>query len=84
MPGILNIAAYKFAALRDLPALRPRLLQLCREWQLKGTILLSTEGINLFVAGAHAEVRKLLAELRAIAGLEDLEPKHSERACWCD
>jgi len=52
---ILNIAAYKFVELTD-----KRLIQLqkkCESWSkklnLKGTILLSTEGINLFFAGTQ-------------------------------
>ncbi|MGC3958848.1 MAG: hypothetical protein QM813_13195 [Verrucomicrobiota bacterium] len=52
MNNIVNIAAYKFASLTELRSLRARLLALCRGWELKGTILLSVEGINLFVAGS--------------------------------
>lgn len=75
---VTNIAAYKFARLTDLKPLRERLLSRCRGWGLKGTILLSTEGINLFVAGDRANIDALLAELRAIPGLADLEAKFSE------
>ena len=74
---MVNIAAYKFVALPELRPLRARLLALCRGWELKGTILLSTEGINLFVAGAEEKIQLLLAELRALPGLEDLTPKIS-------
>lgn len=77
-PAITNIAAYKFATLTDLKSLRERLVTQCRAWGLKGTILLSTEGVNLFVAGPGAEIELLLTELRAIAGLEGLMPKYSE------
>ena len=80
MNTISNIAAYKFAALTDLGPLRGRLLACCREWLLRGTILLSPEGINLFVAGAPASVDLLLAELRGLPGLADLEVKRSESA----
>lgn len=76
--SIVNIAAYKFAELADLKPLRQRLLALCKTWQLKGTILLSTEGINLFVAGERTSIDQLLAELRSIPGLETLAPKISE------
>src|ERR1035438_7934676 len=75
---ILNIAAYKFVALPELRSLRARLLALCKSWELKGTILLSTEGINLFVAGERGKIDLLLAELRSRPGLEDLSPKTSE------
>jgi RluA family pseudouridine synthase len=75
---ISNIAAYKFAHLPDLRVLRERLLTKCKAWGLKGTILLSTEGINLFVAGEREPVELLLVELRSVPGLEDLTPKYSE------
>lgn len=78
MKRITNIAAYKFAALPELRTLRERLLAQCRGWNLRGTILLSVEGINLFVAGEREKIDLLLAELRAIPGLEDLTPKFSE------
>jgi UPF0176 protein len=78
MKKIVNIAAYKFVSLPDLHTLRTRLLPLCRSWELKGTILLSAEGINLFVAGAKEKIDLLLAELHSQPGLEDLQLKVSE------
>ncbi len=78
MPKFSNIAAYKFAPLTELKSLRARLLALCRGWNLRGTILLSPEGINLFLAGEPEKVGLLLAELRAIPGLAQLQPKVSE------
>ncbi|NDH54310.1 MAG: pseudouridine synthase, partial [Betaproteobacteria bacterium] len=77
---IVNIAAYRFATLQDLQALRTELLALCRIGQLRGTILLSTEGINLFMAGEAAAVESLLGRLRAIPGLESLAAKYSYTA----
>ena len=52
VPAALNVSAYKFVTLRDLPALRERLLERAAALQLKGTVLLAEEGINLFLAGA--------------------------------
>ena len=78
MPAVTNIAAYKFAALTDLKPLRERLTALCKDSNLRGTILLSTEGVNLFVAGARSDIDQLLAELRSIPGLESLPAKFSE------
>lgn len=75
---ILNIAAYKFAELTELPELRERLKIECRALELKGSILLSPEGINLFIAGEAPAVEKLLLTLRSIPGLETLEAKRSE------
>jgi len=73
-----NIAAYKFAHLCDLKPLRERLAAQSKAWGLKGTILLSQEGINLFVAGPAEEIARLVTALRAIPGLGELAPKFSE------
>jgi UPF0176 protein len=77
MHAIQNIAGYKFAALENLKALRERLAERCKTWSLKGTILLAPEGVNLFVAGAADAADRLLAELRSIPGLDDLQVKIS-------
>lgn len=77
MEPIINIAAYQFLSLSDLKSRRAGLLSLCRSADLKGTILLSPEGINLFVAGRAGGIEQLLAELRSWPGLERLEPKVS-------
>jgi UPF0176 protein len=77
MSAFLNISVYKFTPLDDLVPLRDRLRIFTVARGLRGTILLSPEGINLFVAGQRADVAALLAELRAVGGLEDLAPKES-------
>jgi UPF0176 protein len=74
---ILNIAAYKFVALSDLPPYRAELRKLCQDLELRGTIMLSPEGINLFVAGEEPNVRHLLDVLRSNPLLEDLGVKES-------
>ncbi|MFZ4116487.1 MAG: rhodanese-related sulfurtransferase [Chthoniobacterales bacterium] len=74
----INIAGYHFSTLEDLPALKKDLEQLCTTLGLKGTILLSTEGINFFVAGLRTATDQLLAELRQIPGCAALEVKESE------
>lgn len=78
--AITNIAAYHFAELDNLKPLRRELLAFCKERGLKGTILLSTEGVNLFVAGEAQAVEDLLAVLRAVQGLDGLQPKYSTSA----
>ena len=77
MHSIVNIAAYKFVELHDLPALRAELRNLARQQELRGTILLSPEGINVFVAGSRTGIEALLARLRAIPGCADLDIKES-------
>ncbi|MGD9632477.1 MAG: RluA family pseudouridine synthase [Pirellulales bacterium] len=80
MRKVVNIAGYKFVPLAGLPALRGHLSGRCKELGLKGTILLSPEGINLFVAGGRREIDALEAELRSIDGLADFELKVSVSA----
>jgi UPF0176 protein len=77
MPDIINLSAYKFTPLTDLPAWRDRLQVVCREAGLRGTILLSTEGINLFAAGTRPNLDQLLTVVHTMPGLADLTPKES-------
>ena len=77
MPSILNIAAYLFSDIEEPPLLREHLLARATALELKGTILLATEGINLFLAGPTDGVRAFLAHLRADARFADLEAKES-------
>ncbi len=74
---IVNIAAYQFTQLDRLPDRREELRTLCRSLQIKGTILLSPEGINLFLAGSRESVNKLVAHLREDSQLAGLETKES-------
>ena len=77
MNKVLNVSAYKFVPLPDAAALREPLLARARALELKGTILLAGEGINLVLAGAPDAVRTLLSELRADPRLADLHAKES-------
>jgi UPF0176 protein len=61
---ILNISTYKFVTLQDLPALQPKILAQCRAQNLKGTILLAEEGINMFLAGQESEIHAFFDWLR--------------------
>jgi UPF0176 protein len=73
----VNIAAYKFVTLDDREALRPLYRQRCAQLDLKGTILLAPEGINLFLCGARAAIDDFLCWLRGDARLADIVVKHS-------
>lgn len=55
---IINISAYRFVtlAIAQLTELRIKFKDKCNELRLKGTILLSTEGINLYLAGERAAI----------------------------
>ena len=75
--NILNIAAYRFVALDHLPELRAAFKARGEELGLKGTILLAGEGINLFLAGAAADVGAFLETLLADARFAPIEVKRS-------
>ena len=60
----LNLAGYLFADLDELPALQQRLRRAGEHLQLRGTVLLAPEGINLFISAAPAAARQWLAQLR--------------------
>ncbi len=80
MASILNISAYKFVELPDASDMRQPLLDRAMALQLKGTVLLAQEGINLFLAGTADAVARWLGDLRADPRLADLTPKES----WSD
>ena len=73
----VNIAAYKFITLDNLEEMRPQYVALCTELGLKGTILLTPEGINMFVSGPREAIDQYLAWVRSDARLADLEVKES-------
>lgn len=77
MQKYLNISSYKFAKLDNLEALKKKLLRAAVDRQLKGTILLTYEGINLFIAGVPHSVNDFLDIVRQIKGLEMLQRKES-------
>ena len=73
-----NISGYLFAHLEGLKEWRLKLMEECKAHQLKGTILLSTEGINLFLAGKREDIDHLIGVVRSIPGLEKFKAKFSE------
>ena len=77
---IANIAAYKFVAIDDRETLRATLLARCNDAQLKGTILIAPEGINLFLAGAKTMIDGFLARLTSDARFAGIAVKWS----WSD
>ena len=77
MPRIVVIAFYKFVTLDDAPAMRERLLKLCQEHGVRGTILLAEEGINSTISGTREAIDAVMAYLRSDPRLADLESKES-------
>ncbi|KQM75687.1 hypothetical protein ASE76_07170 [Xylophilus sp. Leaf220] len=78
--AILNISAYRFVPLPDADALQQTLQARALALDLKGTVLLAEEGINLFLAGPAEAVRGFVAQLREDPRFAGLAPKES----WSD
>ena len=74
---ILNIAGYQFVPLDELETLRESLRESALQHQLKGTILLAQEGINLFLAGPEDAIQGFLNSLRAHHRLRSFSTKDS-------
>jgi UPF0176 protein len=75
--SIVNLSAYRFVSLDDLPVLRERVLERCQALSLKGTILLAPEGINLFLAGSRDAVDDFMNWLREDSRFAGMTPKAS-------
>lgn len=74
---VLNIAAYKFTPLTNLEERRFPLRDFCRHLKLKGTILLSPEGINMFISGKRKAIDSLLERLQKDPEIGELTVKES-------
>jgi UPF0176 protein len=74
---ILNTSAYKFVALDQLEELRAKLKEKAIACHLKGTILLSPEGINVFLAGLADDLNVFRAWLEQDKRFLDLPWKDS-------
>jgi len=73
----LNLAAYLFADLDDLPALREEIRAAGAAAAMRGTVLLAPEGINVFVCGAEAPARAFSRRLQSLPALAALSFKES-------
>ncbi|MDT8386277.1 MAG: rhodanese-related sulfurtransferase [Thiogranum sp.] len=71
------LALYQFAPLDDYRSIRQPLLELMLEHEIRGTILLASEGINGTVAGSQTAVDRLLEWLRQDPRLQSLSCKFS-------
>ena len=74
---ILNIAAYLFVAIDDAGSLADRLRERAVADDLRGSMLVTPEGLNLFLAGAEPALRAFLAWLREDPRFASLHAKES-------
>lgn len=74
---ILNIAAYLFVAIDDADALALRLRERAEADALRGSVLVTPEGLNLFLAGEAVPLRGFLDWLRTDPRFASLYAKES-------
>ncbi len=74
---MLHIAGYKFIQLLDLVSLRDYFFECCKAEDLKGTILLSEEGININLSGLEANISAFKAVLRQRNDFADITFRES-------
>ena len=74
---MLNIAAYRFVPVDDPASLAARLRDIAQRRQLRGSVLVAPEGINLFLAGPEGDIRAFLAVLRDDPRFDALPVKES-------
>lgn len=77
MSDIVVAALYRFVTLDNYREMREPLLDVCLSQQVKGTLLLASEGINGTIAGSREGIDFVLAYLRKDPRLAALEHKES-------
>ncbi len=75
--SFVNIAGYKFVEIPKLEELRSQLREVSIKLALKGTILISPEGINIFVAGTRSAVDEFTRQLNRFPEFSDIAFKES-------
>ncbi len=77
---ILNIAAYLFVAIDDADSVAVRVREQAEAAALRGSVLVTPEGINLFLAGNEAPLRGFLGWLREDQRFAGITIKESRSA----
>lgn len=75
--NIVVAALYKFTRFADFEQYRQPILNKMLEHEVKGTLLLASEGINGTIAGSRNGIDAVLAYLRTIPAIGDFEVKES-------
>ncbi len=77
MSEFIVCALYKFTRLESYQSLQAPLLSLMQELEVRGTLLLASEGINGTIAGSRAAIDQVLHWLSEQPGLDAIECKES-------
>lgn len=77
IPMFVVAALYKFTPFPDPAAMKGPLASCACSNEVRGTLLLATEGINGTIAGTRDGIDAVLAHIRSLPGCADLEWKES-------
>ncbi|MGL4713295.1 MAG: rhodanese-related sulfurtransferase, partial [Shewanella sp.] len=77
MTKVVVCALYKFVSLPHFESIRAPLLAMMEQAEIKGTLLLASEGINGTVAGSQDAIEALLVWLNSQNGLDNIVHKLS-------
>ncbi|MDP1602255.1 MAG: rhodanese-related sulfurtransferase [Legionella sp.] len=72
MNSFVIVAFYKFISIADYEAMKEPLLIKLKEYAIKGTIILASEGINGSFCGSRESIEAMVNYIRTYPGLEDL------------
>jgi len=76
--SVAVVSFYRFAELSSPETHRACLHRMCRNAGLRGTILVSREGVNGTLSGERQEVERVLSQLEAIIGGQALQRQVAE------
>lgn len=71
---------YRFVPIEDLPQKQQAWQALCQTHQLKGTILLATEGVNATIAGESAAIESVIKAIQQDLGVDHF----TRRDAWAE
>ena len=77
MASILNVAAYRFVAIADPAGVAGWLRDIAEARDLKGSVLVAPEGINLFLAGQPEDVHGIIEDMGRDARFQRMTPRFS-------
>ena len=75
---IVNISGYRFVSLQNLETWQASLRNLCASFNLKGTIVVSEEGVNIMLAGTQDSIDGWIKCFHDISEFSALEFKFSQ------
>lgn len=77
MPKFIVCALYKFTRLPQFQSLQAPLLAMMQALEVRGTLLLASEGINGTIAGSREAIDSVIQWLSSQPGLNEIECKES-------